>query len=70
MSKGTMNNNKHISLISLPSTTPFLRNLIYTGITRAKKICIIVGNTMALAYSIHNMDVEKRNTRLKERFTQ
>ena len=43
------------------------RNLVYTGITRAKKICIIVGTTKALAYSIHNMVVLKRNTRLKER---
>jgi exodeoxyribonuclease V alpha subunit len=43
------------------------RNLIYTGITRAKKICIIVGTTKALAYSVHNMVVLKRNTRLKER---
>lgn len=43
------------------------RNLIYTGITRAKKICIIVGTTKALAYSIHNMVVLKRNTKLKER---
>lgn len=25
------------------------RNLVYTGITRAKKICIIVGTTKALA---------------------
>ena len=43
------------------------RNLIYTGITRAKKICIIVGTTKSLAYAIHNMVVLKRNTRLKER---
>ena len=43
------------------------RNLIYTGITRAKKICIIVGTTKALAYSVHNMVVLKRNTKLKER---
>ena len=46
------------------------RNLVYTGITRAKKICIIVGTTKALAYSIHNMVVQKRNTRLKERLSQ
>ena len=45
------------------------RNLVYTGITRAKKICIIVGTTKALAYSIHNMVVQKRNTRLKERLS-
>ena len=43
------------------------RNLIYTGITRAKNICIIVGTTKSLAYAIHNMVVLKRNTRLKER---
>ena len=43
------------------------RNLIYTGITRAKKICIIVGSTKALAYSVHNMVVLKRNIKLKER---
>lgn len=45
------------------------RNLIYTGITRAKKICIIVGTTKALAYSVYNMVVLKRNTKLKERLT-
>lgn len=43
------------------------RNLIYTGITRAKKICVLVGQSKALAYAIHNMKVLKRNTRLKER---
>lgn len=43
------------------------RNLVYTGITRAKQICIIVGTTKALAYSIHNMVVLKRNTKLRER---
>ena len=45
------------------------RNLVYTGITRAKKICIIIGTTKALAYSIHNMVVQKRNTKLKERLS-
>ena len=45
------------------------RNLIYTGITRAKKICIIVGTTKALAYSVHNMVVLKLNTKLKERLS-
>ena len=43
------------------------RNLIYTGITRAKKICVLVGTTKALAYAIHNQTVSKRNTKLKER---
>ena len=43
------------------------RNLVYTGITRAKKICILIGQTKALAYAIRNLTVTKRNTRLKER---
>ena len=43
------------------------RNLIYTGITRAKKICIIIGTAEALRYSICNTAVQKRNTKLKER---
>lgn len=43
------------------------RNLIYTGITRAKKICVLVGTTKALAYAVRNQTVSKRNTKLKER---
>ncbi len=43
------------------------RNLIYTGITRAKKICVLIGQKKALAYAIRNMAVLKRNTKLKER---
>lgn len=43
------------------------RNLIYTGITRAKKICILVGTSKALAFAIRNLSVLKRNTQLKER---
>ena len=46
------------------------RNLIYTGITRAKKICVLVGTTKALAYSIRNNTVSKRNTKFKERLNQ
>ena len=43
------------------------RNLIYTGITRAKKICVLIGAAKALAYAVRNVSVLKRNTRLKER---
>lgn len=43
------------------------RNLIYTGITRAKKICVLIGQPKALAYAIRNLTVNKRNTKLKER---
>ena len=43
------------------------RNLIYTGITRAKKVLVLVGTKRALAYAVRNVTVSKRNTMLKER---
>ena len=43
------------------------RNLIYTGITRAKKILVIVGTKKALSYAVHHVTVTKRNTMLAER---
>ena len=43
------------------------RNLLYTGITRAKKILVIVGTKKALAYAVGNLTVTRRNTMLKER---
>ncbi|MDK2808407.1 MAG: exodeoxyribonuclease alpha subunit [Clostridiales bacterium] len=43
------------------------RNLIYTGITRAKKILVIVGTQKALSYAVQHVTVTKRNSRLKER---
>ena len=46
------------------------RNLIYTGITRAKKILVIVGTRKALACAVRNVTVTRRNTLLKERLQQ
>lgn len=46
------------------------RNLIYTGITRAKRICVLVGTTKALAYAVRNQTVSKRNTKLRERLNE
>lgn len=43
------------------------RNLIYTGITRAKKLLVIVGSKKALGYAVRNHTVLQRNTRLAER---
>ena len=53
--------------VSMKHYVMLQRNLIYTGITRAKKICVLIGSTKALAYAIHNQTVSKRNTRLQER---
>ena len=43
------------------------RNLIYTGITRAKKVVVLVGNRNAIYMAVKNNDVKNRNTRLAER---
>lgn len=43
------------------------RNLIYTGVTRAKKICVIVGNSKALRIAINNDQVSQRNSNLAKR---
>ena len=43
------------------------QNLLYTGITRAKKICIIVGQKDAIFRAVKNNDSKKRYTLLKDR---
>ncbi|MDD3268058.1 MAG: ATP-dependent RecD-like DNA helicase [Syntrophomonadaceae bacterium] len=43
------------------------RNLVYTGVTRARRLVIIIGSKKALAMAIHNNKTHKRYTRLKER---
>ena len=45
------------------------RNLVYTGVTRAKKILVIVGTKKALAMAVRNVTVDKRNTLLAERLS-
>ena len=43
------------------------RNLIYTGITRGKKLVVLVGTKKALAIAIKNNKPQKRYTLLRER---
>lgn len=43
------------------------RNLLYTGITRAKKLLILIGDKKALYYGIKNDKVIQRNTYLDNR---
>lgn len=40
------------------------RNLLYTGVTRAKKLLIILGENQVVEYMIQNVDSKKRNTGL------
>jgi exodeoxyribonuclease V alpha subunit len=43
------------------------RNLLYTGITRAKRLLVLVGTRKALAIAVRNRHVDERRTRLAER---
>ena len=43
------------------------RNLLYTGITRAKKRVVLVGQKQVLHMGIHRNEISKRNTLLGER---
>jgi exodeoxyribonuclease V alpha subunit len=45
------------------------RNLVYTALTRAKKLCIIIGQTKALAMAIKNNKSVERITFLKQFLT-
>lgn len=42
------------------------RNLIYTGLTRARKLCVLVGQKKALWMAIKNDQATQRNTRLSD----
>jgi exodeoxyribonuclease V alpha subunit len=50
----------------ISQTAPMLltRNLLYTGMTRAKKLLIIIGNKNIIDFMINNADNKKRNTGL------
>lgn len=43
------------------------RNLLYTGITRAKKLLIVLGNRNLIEFMINNSEIRKRNTGLELR---
>ncbi|MFR2571405.1 MAG: ATP-binding domain-containing protein [Clostridia bacterium] len=51
----------------IPPSAPILltRNLLYTGITRAKKLLIILGSDNIIKFMIQNIDSKKRNTGLE-----
>jgi exodeoxyribonuclease V alpha subunit len=46
------------------------RNLLYTGITRAKKGLVLVGTKKAIAHAVRTVTVTRRNTKLCERLQQ
>ena len=56
-----------VVIMVIPQAAPMLltRNLLYTGITRAKKLLIVIGNDKVVDYMINNVDSKKRNTGLE-----
>ena len=55
-----------VVLMPISQTAPMLltRNLLYTGMTRARKLLIIIGNKNIIDFMINNADNKKRNTGL------
>ncbi len=56
-----------ILVISSSSPKLLTRNLLYTGITRAKELLIVIGNGKILEFMIQNVHTKIRNTGLKEK---
>ncbi len=56
-----------VVIMIVPQAAPMLltRNLLYTGLTRAKKLLIVIGNDKVVDYMIKNVDSKKRNTGLE-----
>lgn len=56
-----------VVIMVVPPSAPVLltRNLLYTGITRAKKLLIVIGSEKIVKFMIQNVDSKKRNTGLK-----
>jgi exodeoxyribonuclease V alpha subunit len=42
------------------------RNLVYTAVTRAQDVCVVVGERAALAAAVRRADARRRHTRLRE----
>ncbi len=58
-----------VGILVVPQASKMLltRNLLYTGMTRAKKLLIIIGEKNLIESMINNSEVKKRNTGLRYR---
>ena len=56
-----------VVILVVPNSSNMLltRNLLYTGITRAKKLLIVIGKNSLIDFMVGNIDVKKRNTGLE-----
>ena len=53
--------------VSTSNAVMLQRNLLYTGVTRAKKLLLLIGTKKALAMAVKNASAAERRTGLKER---
>lgn len=54
-----------VIMVVPPSSSMLLtRNLLYTGLTRAKKLLILISQDKLIHFMIQNVDSKKRNTGL------
>ena len=56
-----------LSYISMQHSVLLSRNLLYTGLTRAKQLAILVGPTKAIGFSIKWVTDRQRYTALADR---
>ena len=54
-----------IMVVTQSSAMLLTRNLLYTGLTRAKKLLILIGNDNVVKFMIQNADTKIRNTGLE-----
>lgn len=56
-----------VVILAIPPTSNMLltRNLLYTGMTRAKKLLVLIGNKKLVEFMINNSEIKKRNTGLE-----
>ena len=53
--------------LAMQHYTLLARNLLYTGVTRGKKLVVLIGQKKAVAMAIHNNNAARRLTKLAER---
>lgn len=60
-----------VVIMCLPQAAPMLltRNLLYTGLTRAKELLIVLGTSNVVNFMVQNTETKKRNTGLERRLS-
>ncbi len=57
----------NVVVLAISPSSPMLltRNLLYTAITRAKKLLVVIGDNHLIDFMIQNTNSKKRNTGLR-----